>query len=125
MRHAPRLPLHVVTTAVLVVGWLTFAPGRAAAECGDHVTVAGQPAHADREPSPELPRPCHGPNCSTRPAVPLPPVTVPLTEQTSPNDPATAPTETAGGSHRGEWIAFETTPRPSSRLPAPIYHPPR
>lgn len=125
MRHAPRLPLHVLTTAVLVAGWLAFAPGRAAAECGDHVIVAGQPAQPDPESPPGPRQPCHGPNCSERPAAPLPPVTAPVTNPASQHDAATTTKHDARPSNAGARTALDDVPLPPLVLPAPIYHPPR
>src|SRR5581483_12182218 len=68
--------------ALPLVAVACFSPGRAAAECGDYVTILNGPAvsghHAMPEggPAPAKP-PCHGPNCSGSPVrepAPLAPV---------------------------------------------------
>src|SRR5262245_54783015 len=54
-----------------------LSPGRANAECGDYVMVGGKHAapvpHAPSTSSHEPAVPCHGPNCSKRPNLPIVP----------------------------------------------------
>ena len=79
---------------LLLVAAACASPGRASAECGDHVIILNGPAaanakttHTPANPTPDAtpaaPRPpCHGPNCSGSPApkAPLAPITAPTTQ---------------------------------------------
>lgn len=128
-RPFPLPSVRLVVAAGLLAAGVACLPGRAAAQCGDHVLIAGQPiadhpSHPDS--SPALPKkPCHGPNCSSNP--------------TTPTVPPTAPSDGRGSAER--WAAgflaaiasdasSQTLPPLTSdagtvRRPDPLLDPPR
>ncbi len=113
--------------AIAILGGLAFAPGRAAAGCGeynmpDHQPSLGQLA-ADHGQTPAKPR-CHGPNCSKVPTAPAP----------LPKAPVPLPTgdDLTGVLFDNHDFAVASRPFPAdlfdrspARLAAVIYHPPR
>jgi hypothetical protein len=125
----PRNPLvRVTTAAVLLAAGVLLSPGRAAASCGDYVTIGGQPAHAmpaSGDAPAVAPRPpCSGPNCSNRQNSPVAPLQAPVTPPTDPKQldarPGDADAPDAG---RRLWFA-EPSGRPV-RTSTSIFHPPR
>jgi hypothetical protein len=134
------MTLAVPGRSLRVAGWglpilavLCCAPSVARADCGDYVVTrvshSGDMTPARHAGAAELPmraqphRPCHGPNCSRGPAVPLLP---------APTVPAPAPSEWG-------WLTATPTPVPPDRehffsdspsphpthLASSIFHPPR
>jgi hypothetical protein len=117
-----------VGVAVVVVGALTLASGRAPADCGDHVTILdGQtadrvwngPGTVHDQPKP----PCHGPSCSNQPSTPFAPPIAPANHFT---DVKACP---AGAVDQDEGDSRGVAP-PESHLapvdrPTSIFHPPR
>ena len=113
--------------ALLLVSAACASPGRASAECGDHVIILNGPAAANsKAPSaptpdalPAAPRPpCHGPNCSGSPApkAPVAPLTAPTTQFKEQAGQA------AGGCDPDRGPGFASTaipthPDPSAGLP--------
>jgi hypothetical protein len=116
--------------ALLLVAVACATPGRARAECGDHVTILNGPvakfdgaSAAGHTPGPQK-APCSGPNCSRSPQRQAP-------------DPAPAPTSgpqgkeaaVAAGSadERDGASARAPDPVPGSlvRRTTSIFHPPR
>jgi hypothetical protein len=119
--------------ALLLVAAACATPGRAAAECGDHVVILNgpharaNPGHAappaaDESPAPA--RPCSGPNCSRRSGHhPAPPAPVP---NTGPGGKEVAPILGAVEPPDGASARFDdcTSPRPIRRA-STVFHPPR
>lgn len=66
-----RTPGIVLTVFVVMV----FSASRVQAQCGNYVYISTEVA-APSGPVPLHKLPCSGPNCSRKPAVPLPPVSV-------------------------------------------------
>lgn len=119
----PRL----VAVALLAAAGLLVAPDRAAAGCGDYVSVApdtpDDPAagrHAPAGPA----APCHGPGCSNAPSHPAPlsaPVTAPAETDPwaagLPDEPDSSDTATRRLRPVDDGRAV--------RFTRPIFHPPR
>ena len=114
--------------AALVLVALALAPNRAAAGCGDSLTVQyGEAADHPME-SPVTDRhdplsPCHGPECSGQPPVPFTPATPPVSQGPDAKAYTISPDDPSGSGSEG----IEPTPAghgPVDR-PTPIYHPPR
>jgi hypothetical protein len=121
-----RLP---VTALLLAVGFFV-SPGRASAECGDYVTIAGQPsAHHAMPQAPDDGRPgdapCNGPNCSKRKDSPVAPVRAPATPtgETKPIG-VTVGADLPPDADGGAWLTLSTSVRPV-RTSTSIFHPPR
>jgi hypothetical protein len=118
--------------ALLLVVIACATPGRAAAECGDYVTVLNDQAtnvrHAMPAPvgAPASPKaPCSGPNCSRLPDrhAPLPapaPVSVPHGKELAHVLGLLDPPDLAASSRTSAYISS----RPISRATS-IFHPPR
>jgi len=119
-----------LVAAVLAVAGVAFAPGKAAAACGDYVTVHGR--SADHAPptathdAPVLPRtPCHGPGCSERPAAPVSPPVAPVSVPASPKGLAARTViESDPDCHPGGVIPV-TSESGTVRTSSAIFHPPR
>ena len=109
--------------AILVgVGCL---PSRAAAECGDYVHIAKQtPANAEQ--SAPMPKPpCDGPNCSQRPATPVLPVSVPISEvEVSKQFTQALASDLHASDVRGFYFVQVQLSLPDP-IPTSIFHPPR
>lgn len=114
--------------AVAVLAGAAFAPGRAAAGCGDYDTPDLPPELArlvaDHGKAPAKPA-CHGPNCSKPPAAPVSLPNGPVRLPTGGDDltcpPADAPrVATSSRAHPADHV--DGSP---ARLAAAIYHPPR
>lgn len=116
--------------ALLLVAVACASPGRAAAECGDHVVILTNPTNQDGHATPataDVPpkAPCSGPNCSRppeRPAPPLAPVSVsgPHGKEAAPLLGAVEPPDLAPSSRAADL----TSPRPIRRATS-VFHPPR
>jgi hypothetical protein len=122
--------------ALLLVATACATPGRAKADCGDHVLILNGPTVNTGDPTPTTPgtaqsaaphkkkAPCSGPNCSRSPQRQTPP-------------PAPAPTPGPQGkeaAHTGAAEAptagppgrvYDSTSPPPVRRADPIFHPPR
>ena len=118
-----------VGIALAVLAAAACSPGRAAAECGDYVHIvkddpvkASTPGHGE----PIAPRPpCHGPGCSEKPATPVLPLTAPVTDTEGPKElAARTPGDADPAAGPGWVVPVEPAGRPS-RIPNPIFHPPR
>ena len=113
--------------ALLLAASVLGLPGRAAATCGDYVTIAGQPGHGahDRQPGQDdgSPQPCHGPGCSKQPEKPAVPTAPPATAPAQPKHASGGFTPDADSGHSG-WCRLESE-RGSVHSPQPIFHPPR
>ena len=130
----PNLILRLVATGLLVALGVGVTPGRAAAECGDYVTVLGeQVSHGSPQPDadrshgmPARPdRPCHGPNCSSNPTTPAVPVSPPVT---SPSDSKNLVAGLVGDRDDfpgAGWSLSLTSEGRVVRHPRSIFHPPR
>jgi hypothetical protein len=134
MAFPPRIAvLRVAGGGLLFAAAVLFAPARAAAGCGDYVTIlndgpdgARTTAHGtpdDPRPAHHGPaKPCHGPGCRNSPGhPPVPPP--PPTAGSPPHDalPAAPACPEPPGVGR-----LPTGPSPSPRhVPLPIFHPPR
>jgi hypothetical protein len=131
MRPPLPSPLRGWRAALLLVAAVCLSPERAAAGCGDHVTILTGAANADRHAVPGTPEapispvPCDGPNCSgapTRHAPPLAPVS-----SFSPQAKEVVHSLGAVSDSDGPRASFDhdyTSPRPIRRSPS-IFHPPR
>lgn len=121
-----------VATALLVAG-VAFAPGRAAAECGDYVRVDGRPmaghdpgapGHADPGwPTPA--KPCHGPNCSGNPSTPAPPLTAPVADPSGLKAWAARFVADLGADAGGRSLPPLTSDSGAVSRPGSVFHPPR
>jgi hypothetical protein len=114
--------------ALLLVAVACATPGRAKAECGDHVTILNGPAANSDGASAAAPAPqkvpCSGPNCSRAP-------------QRQDPDPAPAPTSGPEGKEAavpagsaeerdsGSARVSDLAPGALVRRPTSIFHPPR
>jgi hypothetical protein len=112
---------------LLVAAALLISPDRAAAECGDYVTIQdGRSNHAMPGPAAgdHLPKtPCHGPGCSKLPTVPFSPIPTPVTASADAKALALGLGDvppTAGG----RTIPVSSAAAPT-RQPDSIFHPPR
>ncbi|QJW97799.1 hypothetical protein [Frigoriglobus tundricola] len=132
MSLSPLSPFRGWRAALLLAAAACATPGRATAECGDHVTILTPRANpsAPATPAPieapaPLKAPCSGPNCSRLPDRHAPPV-------------APAPVSEAFGKELAQLLGlFDpldgvpawrvpalSSSRPVSRAPS-IFHPPR
>ena len=123
-----RLP----AAAFLLAGGFFVSPGRASADCGDYVTIAGQPSahHAmppadDTKPTDSPRRPCNGPNCSKRQDSPITPSRAPVTPTGETKSlevriGADLPPDSDGG-----WRLLDATSAQPIRMSRSIFHPPR
>lgn len=57
----------LIGMAFAILGVVVCAPS-ARATCGDYLHIGGQPTKPVEKPA--APKPCDGPNCSSRPAIP-------------------------------------------------------
>jgi hypothetical protein len=120
--------------ALLLVVVACSTPARAAAECGDYVTILNSSQNASHttsvaNPNPEqMPaKPCHGPNCSSSPAREFPPVPpAPSTSTNSVKESArnAAGTDDAVAALGSPFDRDLTSPHPIRRASS-IFHPPR
>jgi hypothetical protein len=125
--------------AFLLVAAACASPGRASAECGDHVIILNGPAAANAKatptpanpiPTPDTqpaaPRPpCHGPNCSGSPApkAPLAPITAPTSQFKEQAGQVVGDCD-EGGDQGARFGRDSDSPRPIRR-PSSVFHPPR
>ncbi|MBX9579418.1 MAG: hypothetical protein K2X87_03845 [Gemmataceae bacterium] len=122
--------LRLVAAAGLLAAGLAFTPGRAAAECGDYVRIAGQPmaphggpGQADHgQPTPG--KPCHGPGCSGHQTTPVP-VTAPVTGPGGSKEWAARFGADLDAAATGRTLPPLTSEDGSVSRPASIFHPPR
>lgn len=129
MSSALSTPVRHWRVALLLAGGVLFAPSRAAAECGDYITIKHQ-SHTDSE-YPEshdtspIKRPCHGPNCSTSPVRDFPPL-APVIPVVSRAKELAQPIEMAGKdtTQTARLSRDDSSPRPIHRTTS-IFHPPR
>jgi hypothetical protein len=124
MRCLPRLPIRALAAAALVVAGFAFAPGSAAASCGDYVHVqTTSPAHNDAPVQPQPP--CHGPGCSKAPTAPPVPLTAPV-PSSSETDQSSVVLESGSDDRPGSgWAATRAADTYPIRLTSSIFHPPR
>ncbi|MBX9627975.1 MAG: hypothetical protein K2X82_29515 [Gemmataceae bacterium] len=118
--------LRTVAALALLTAGVAFAPGRAAAQCGDYVRIggastAGHDQHDPGVPTPD--KPCHGPGCSGHPATPVVPVTAPGAGG-SPEWAARLTADLAPAASRLETLPLTSETGAVSR-PGSIFHPPR
>ena len=131
---APSRVVRGAGAAVLLAAAVLLLPQRAAAACGDYVTIAddhgaatSSPAH-DTHPAdgrPASPGPCHGPNCSRGPSEPFAP---PAPSSTTPVQPKRWLTGLADGPEapgRSGWCGALHSSGRAVRRPTPVFHPPR
>jgi hypothetical protein len=123
--------LRLVAAAGLLAAGVAFTPGRAAAQCGDYVRIAGQPMAPHDGPGqadhglPTPGQPCHGPGCSGAPATPALPVTAPVADPSGSKqwaDRFAADPDAAAG---GRTLPPITSDDGAVSRPASIFHPPR
>lgn len=129
-----RLPSsHTAVAIALLVGGVAFAPGRAAADCGDYVRIAGRPMAGHDTPTPghadpEMPtpaKPCHGPNCSSNPTTPAPPLTAPVTDPSGSKEWAARFVAAEGADAGTDSLPPITSDAGAVSRPGTIFHPPR
>jgi hypothetical protein len=124
--------IRATATALLLAAGVFASPGRATADCGDYVTIAGQPSAHHAMPAPgdapqgETPRkPCNGPNCSKKQDPPVAPVRAP-----APPTGDTKPVATNHGADtlptadRGGWVTTSDSAKPIFTSTS-VFHPPR
>jgi hypothetical protein len=120
--------------ALLLVAAAFATPGRATAECGDHVVILTAPlgehrpatagSHTDAPPRP-VKVPCHGPDCSAPPAPADTLWTVPSAKDPrESNAAALAAAVGHAATHSVEWSIPGPDCTPTSRPFAP-FHPPK
>jgi hypothetical protein len=123
--------------ALLLVAVACATPGRAAAECGDHVIILNAKASASRDgratpsstegaaESPVAPRPpCSGPNCSSAPERhPPPSAPVPSSGPTG-KEAAQALVQIEQPDRASARVGDLMSPRPIRRASS-VFHPPR
>jgi hypothetical protein len=132
MRPPLPSPLRGWRAALLLVAVVCLSPERAAAGCGDHVTILNDSAKPDQHATPgtsEVPanpaRPCEGPNCSGVPNRHVPPL-APVTP-VGPQAKEVVQCLGAVGADddpRGAFDRDPASPRPVRR-PSSVFHPPR
>jgi hypothetical protein len=127
--------VHAGRVALLLVVVACSTPERAAAECGDYVTIlngsqsathAAPVSNLNPEQSPAKP-PCHGPNCSSSPAREFPPVPpAPTTSTSTVKESArnSSAADTAAAALGSPFDRDLTSPLPIHRASS-IFHPPR
>jgi hypothetical protein len=120
---SPMAFLSVPSTVRLLVAvaGVVLLSGRAAAGCGDYVAIGGR---VEAGPPAPMPKPCHGPECSSRPTPSLP-STAPATAPTEHHDWATPAADAADPDPRSGWAVPHTSASRGVRLPRAIFHPPR
>ena len=124
--------IRATATALLLAAGFFVSPGRAHADCGDYVTIAGQPSAHHEMPAPgdahqgDTPRkPCNGPNCSKKQDAPAAPLRAP-----APPTGDTKPVATNHGADlpptadRGGWVIPSDSGLPIS-ISTSVFHPPR
>ena len=132
MRRALHTLFRGWRAALLLVAVALLSPQRAAAECGDHVTVLNPTARAGHDaPMPSdgeplsAPKPCNGPGCSKKPDRPDP--------LSAPVAPSVAPVKqlvpgagllNANDPTQSHFDRGDANARPVHR-PFSIFHPPR
>ena len=113
--------------ALAVLAGVAFAPGRAAAGCGDYDMSDMPPGvkhlAGDHGSTPDKPV-CHGPNCSKKPIAPAPLPKVPVPVPTG-DDLTGFLIDTQLFSFTSRPFPAEQSARPSIGLTDAIYHPPR
>jgi hypothetical protein len=124
LRSLPVRPTRLGPALLLVaVGW--FAPGRAAAECGDYVTIGGRPvAHAEGTIPGPL-GPCPGPSCSPPPAPDPAPLSGGAPVPTAPDQSADWTAGRPAVGEPGTLFSFPPSAGWPSARPVPVFHPPR
>jgi hypothetical protein len=125
--RAPLLSLfRLWRAAPLLVAAVCLSPERAAAGCGDHVTILNDAATANHRATPARPpAPCEGPNCSGAPerhAPPLAPVT-PTGPQAKEVVHSLGPVSNTDGPQTS-FDRDPNSPRPIHRSSS-VFHPPR
>jgi hypothetical protein len=124
-----RTAVRVAGGGLLLAAAMLFAPGRAAAECGDYVTIlsdgpGGTPGeHGPAHHGPA--KPCHGPGCSSTPGPSDHPLTAPETEPVGPKGWAN---RSAGDAAEAGGPGRKFTLTPAGRTvhrPQSVFHPPR
>jgi hypothetical protein len=122
--------LRVVGGGLLLAAAVLLAPARAAAGCGDYVTIlndgqSGSPAgdHGPGQPGPATP--CHGPGCSGDPTPFDVPLTAPVTDPGGPKGWADRSAGDATSPGGPGWQLVLTSPVLSIHRPQPVFHPPR
>jgi hypothetical protein len=122
--------IRATATALLLAAGMFISPGRAKADCGDYVTIAGQPSdhHAMPADAPQgdSPRkPCDGPNCSKKQDSPVAPLRAPATPtgETKPAGTNLGVELPPAASGTG-WVIDPASALPV-RTSTSVFHPPR
>ena len=126
--------IHTTAATLLLAAGVFGSPQRAAAACGDYVTIEGQsaaghdapPVAGDELPPPFAPRkPCKGPGCSGSPAPASAPLTAPVSFHPSVKQLlARTETEPQHQPAAGWGRATDSADRPV-RIPSDLLDPPR
>jgi hypothetical protein len=121
----PATVLRLAGGGLLLAAAVLLAPARAAAGCGDYVTILNDGPTGDHSPSDRDPaKPCHGPGCSGSPVPFDLPLTAPVTESGGPRGWADRSAGDAPEADGPDWAFTPTAPvRPIHRA-RPIFHPP-
>src|SRR6185437_1879183 len=118
MRIRVRVSLRGVGVAMAIVAAVTLFPGVAAAQCGNYVHIAEQ---SDKSPVPR--QPCHGPNCSQKPAAPAAPLPAPPAPSQVKECVALVGSTTDRGPFH--WLLPTSIALVVPQLGDSIFHPPR
>lgn len=130
MRALGRLPsLRTVAAAALLTAGVAFAPGRAAAECGDYVRIGNAPMVGHDRPAdlgmPFPGKPCDGPGCSDRPSTPAPPLSAPVTDPSGSKEWAARFAADLVADAGGRSLLPLTSETGAVSRPGSVFHPPR
>jgi hypothetical protein len=117
--------LRLTGGGLLLAAAVLLAPARAAAGCGDYVTILNDGPTGDHGPAhPGPAKPCHGPGCSGSPTPFDLPLTAPVTEPVGPKGWADRSAGDAAETGGPGWtFALTSSARPIHRA-RPIFHPP-
>jgi hypothetical protein len=119
MAIGARVSLRGVGVAVATVAALALFSGTASAQCGNYVHIAVE--QSGNSPVPR--QPCHGPNCSQKPAAPSSPAPVsPAPSQVKECVADVGSTTDRGPSH---WSLPTSIALALPQFDDSIFHPPR
>ena len=123
-RLATPLLLKPVGIAIAILAAMAFSPSRAAAECGDYVHIEKKTT-TDADIPNSGHKPCNGPTCSSKPATPVAPISVPATDSESTKQVSSLADRGLDSLGTQERIALQARLKLPTALPSSIFHPPR
>jgi hypothetical protein len=115
--------LRTVGIAAAILAAVAASPKRAEASCGNYVHIAA-PGEEDSAPAP-MPKPCDGPNCSSRQTPPVSPLSAPVVEWDASKSVARLAGEVVPANESKTYRAARSTLLLPDPVRSSIFHPPR